>query len=367
MYPTLTQGDQGRDVQLLQRVLRDLGYDVGPIDGDFGPRTEAALTQYQRDQGLDDIEQLGVCGEHTWTSIQNNFGNLEGLRDPDTIGEFVGDAYGIWNSSMSAEDKIAALEREINEALATVDVPPITCVLDAGTNPYAVFDFYTWRALIEPTPFQPEAAAQLTPEQAAEAVAAIYHEARHAEQWYIIARLLAGLHDRDAAAINTETGIPVEIATLAVADPIRECTLSNGPAFEWYENVYGSGSDERNAILGTLGDGDPGNDRFTDYRTRLPEESDAWEADGVVQREWRQYATGGGQTISLPNLRRGDYNNGEVRYLQQLLQWRSFYYGHAVDGDFGPRTEEAVKAFQGANGLNADGVVGPDTWEALIP
>ncbi|HEX8819523.1 MAG TPA: peptidoglycan-binding protein [Archangium sp.] len=37
----------------------------------------------------------------------------------------------------------------------------------------------------------------------------------------------------------------------------------------------------------------------------------------------------------------------------------------STDGDFGPRTEMAVKAFQHSQGLTADGVVGPRTWSAL--
>jgi len=36
-----------------------------------------------------------------------------------------------------------------------------------------------------------------------------------------------------------------------------------------------------------------------------------------------------------------------------------------VDGDFGPKTHDAVLGFQHAQGLVVDGIVGPDTWAAL--
>lgn len=65
----------------------------------------------------------------------------------------------------------------------------------------------------------------------------------------------------------------------------------------------------------------------------------------------------------MATLRRGS-SGAEVRELQASLQQRGFLPG-AVDGDFGPGTEAAVKAFQTSEGLLADGVAGPRTLAAL--
>ncbi len=55
----------------------------------------------------------------------------------------------------------------------------------------------------------------------------------------------------------------------------------------------------------------------------------------------------------------------EVARIQNRLQALNLYAG-PIDGNFGGRTEMAVKAFQAANHLDVDGVVGPNTWSALF-
>ncbi len=54
----------------------------------------------------------------------------------------------------------------------------------------------------------------------------------------------------------------------------------------------------------------------------------------------------------------------EVRYVQKRLKELGYLSGSA-DGDFGAATETALKAFQKANGLTADGVAGTRTMTAL--
>lgn len=61
-------------------------------------------------------------------------------------------------------------------------------------------------------------------------------------------------------------------------------------------------------------------------------------------------------------LKRGS-KGAAVRELQTLLNARGRSLN--VDGDFGPATEAAVRAFQEQRGLTVDGIVGKQTWAAL--
>ena len=63
-----------------------------------------------------------------------------------------------------------------------------------------------------------------------------------------------------------------------------------------------------------------------------------------------------------PVLRRG-LQGDAVEVLQRMLAAAGYAVG--IDGDFGPGTEAVVKAFQKANGLGNDGIVGPASWRVL--
>ncbi len=68
--------------------------------------------------------------------------------------------------------------------------------------------------------------------------------------------------------------------------------------------------------------------------------------------------------VSLPLLRQGGEGT-QVSALQALLNVKAGA-GLTVDGDFGPATEGAVRAWQAGAGLDADGIVGQASWKALL-
>ncbi|MED3889357.1 peptidoglycan-binding protein [Peribacillus frigoritolerans] len=65
-----------------------------------------------------------------------------------------------------------------------------------------------------------------------------------------------------------------------------------------------------------------------------------------------------------PNVREGA--EGNITYILQAALFLEGHNPHGMDGIFGSGTEIAVKAFQRANGLSADGIAGENTFAKLF-
>ncbi|MCD0481047.1 peptidoglycan-binding protein [Streptacidiphilus sp. ASG 303] len=76
----------------------------------------------------------------------------------------------------------------------------------------------------------------------------------------------------------------------------------------------------------------------------------------------------GGTPAAPPALSWPTVQQGQTGYRVSMVQHLLNAHGASltVDGDFGPGTRSAVVSFQSAQGLSADGVVGPRTWQALV-
>ncbi|MFB6804860.1 peptidoglycan-binding protein [Peribacillus butanolivorans] len=65
-----------------------------------------------------------------------------------------------------------------------------------------------------------------------------------------------------------------------------------------------------------------------------------------------------------PIIREG--SNGNITYILQAVLYSEGYNPNGVDGIFGSGTKSAVKVFQKANGLPADGIVGENAFAKLF-
>lgn len=72
-------------------------------------------------------------------------------------------------------------------------------------------------------------------------------------------------------------------------------------------------------------------------------------------------------TLNLPVLRKGeDVSPPGVTRLQTMLNFVGSSPQLVEDGIFGPRTDASVRQFQSNEGLAVDGIVGKNTWTALL-
>lgn len=138
----------------------------------------------------------------------------------------------------------------------------------------------------------------------------------------------------------------------------REAALAgyasnHGDPDSWMKH-FGDNMDQfRARVAALLGDASPADPDITPAPDHAPAVSD-------------QPATGGGNTVTieLTTLRKGS-KGAEVKTLQRLLTAIGYPCG-AADGIFGSTTLSGVRAFQSAYKLTVDGVVGKNTWTALL-
>ncbi|MBW2002995.1 MAG: peptidoglycan-binding protein [Deltaproteobacteria bacterium] len=75
----LREGMTDKRVGQLQGALSDLGYDVGPIDNIFGPKTAGALRQFQTEQ---DIQADAIYGPETAGALQQALAGVQPATQP---------------------------------------------------------------------------------------------------------------------------------------------------------------------------------------------------------------------------------------------------------------------------------------------
>lgn len=121
----------------------------------------------------------------------------------------------------------------------------------------------------------------------------------------------------------------------------------------WYENLRNC-QDYEEACLNVKKDGYATAPDYTSTLMNPIRKYQLWMWDYEVLKDY--------PVNRLKTVRRGS-DGGGVYLLQKLLVGKG--YKLDCDSNFGGQTESAVKAYQQANGLTIDGIVGQNTWKKL--
>ncbi len=195
---------------------------------------------------------------------------------------------------LDASAKIAKVTKYVNAELERTHVPKVGSRPDgAETVGNAEFDFTTWELSIGSQGL--DAGAAMSDDDVAEMADTVYHESRHAEQWFRIARLKAGESPTPtAAALAGSLSIPAPIAKAALDRPLKPLTALQKAvhskkyaerhaekiteATAWHTSIYGVDAQNRNAVLLDI------DNRDDEYRA-LSEEVDAWAVGGSAKNK----------------------------------------------------------------------------------
>jgi peptidoglycan hydrolase-like protein with peptidoglycan-binding domain len=140
-WPLVRQGDQNHPVKTLQYLLRARGHTV-TVDGIFGPRTDAAVRDFQRQKGL---AVDGIVGPNTWSALiitvrQGSQGDaVRGVQEEFAFRNLSGSpdtglqVDGIFGPKTDAA--VRGFQRALHQ-----DIPSVT--VDGIVGPV------TWRALV---------------------------------------------------------------------------------------------------------------------------------------------------------------------------------------------------------------------------
>jgi len=113
--PVLKLGSEGPDVSTLQDRLRELGFNPGASDGDFGPATQAAVIAFQRSEGL---LADGVVGPRTAAAL--------GLPNPPEIPSVIPGVTVEMVSQMFPNTQVRNIQQNLPVVLQALVEPQLT-------------------------------------------------------------------------------------------------------------------------------------------------------------------------------------------------------------------------------------------------
>lgn len=180
---------------------------------------------------------------------------LTGLKEVKPTSTYTDEALAYWrdpaNRAKGLKEYAEHLTQRANSALKQLGCPEMQPVFDTSSPFRAAFDFGDWHLIINLNMWSANARASnladLSIEEAAAAAGTIYHEARHAEQHFRIARTDAGRSKQTSAAdisaeIRKARSYPKPVTDAAAGNLLAGTTANAAlldEAREWEPMMHG--------------------------------------------------------------------------------------------------------------------------------
>jgi hypothetical protein len=229
--------------KIIAQLREALGLDpAGGVDDDL----VLGVAKFQSEQGTDKpgLKVDGMAGPRTLPRIFRAGLNVKatGKAFGKQAQKEVIDAWQTLPTPEARRDKLVEL---LNTRLAANQVPPVTPAFDKNPVDQGSLDPEFWQMQIGK---QLVASAALSQKQAQNLVETVWHEGRHAEQWFRMAQFRAA-QGLSARGISAELNLEATVAGKAKNQPLALGSMEAVIAQGWWESVAGSGSAHREAVL----------------------------------------------------------------------------------------------------------------------
>lgn len=326
----LAKGSSGKLVKQLQNRLTELGYYTGPVSGNFLGNTRNAVKAFQTQNGLDSD---GIVGELTWNALFNDPGVVLPDSTPKPTPEPTPVPFAI---TVDVTNQVTTVYGRDAEGNYSVVVREMLCSTGTRSYPSDIGEF-TLNGRTARWCYFPKWGG-------------------HAQYWTRI---------NSAIAFHSVCYNSVSVMDLSVSSyknlgkrASHGCIRLLVADAKWiYDNV-GAGT------VVTIRDDLPADPELVaslkvpplNRKNMLPEETPEPTAEPL-------YISGAQPPMPLEKLKKNDSSEA-VYWLQRKLTDLGYYHGKC-SGTYLAGTQEAVKAFQKANGLKVSGTATVETLEKL--
>ena len=410
-YPVLRVGSTGSDVSDLQARLTELGYYTGTIDGKYSTGTQSAVMEFQSRNGL---TADGIAGRATqdklysasaqpktvsasttesgYTLLKEGASGLEVRKLQGRLAElgyYAGGVDGLYGSTTTSAVKAfqranglsgdgqagTQTQTKLYSANAKYAASPVTTANPGQTRTLTVGmtgnDVYALQERLIELNYLSGVADGVFGTETQSALVAFQNRNGLTADGQAGASTLKKLSGSCKAA--TATAAPSSNGTLHEGDSGEDVYNLQARLFElgYYNGrIDGRYSSETTAAVkafqktnGLGADGIAGKGTLTKLNSGNAVAADSTANDvtddDIADEPEATYQPATSYTV----LRRGDKSD-QVQVMQRYLATLG-YLNSTPDGQFGSATERAVKLFQEANGLSADGIAGSGTLSIL--